>query len=668
MIIVQYEILSTIKQDPTKRRERLAPLVDQRCWADAFLIRAFEQRLLSLFDEGKLSGTIHTSIGQELIGIALARSLQTGDLVFSGHRCHGHYLARTSDVHGLMAEILGRESGICGGRGGSQHICADGFFSNGIQGGIMPVSAGLALALKLGREGKIAVVFIGDGTLGEGVVYETLNIASKWELPLAVVLEDNGYAQSTSQSQTLAGSICLRAEAFGIPAFNADIWTPERLFQTAAEAISHVRQKTRPAFLRVGTYRLMAHSKGDDYRDPNEVKRYWSMDPLVRFEEDFPDEARRFQEQAESRVSLALSRASQSPTLSHEPIDCGDEPEPCWHSTRTQTGERVADRIYSALRSNMVRDARILCIGEDIESPYGGAFKVTRDLSQLFPGRVLNTPISEGAMVGLANGLALRGYIPVVEIMFGDFLTLACDQLINHAAKFRYMYNDQARVPIIIRTPMGGKRGYGPTHSQSLEKHFLGIPDTQILALHHRYDPMLIYDRLFATVDRPVLVIENKGLYGRQVVSYRPAGFVWEHTEEDFPTSRLRPCATPDITIVCYGGMLIDVERAVERLFNEYEIVAEVLCPIELYPLRIKAILQSVERTRRLLVVEEGQLFSGFGAELLALVQEKAPGMLSRARRLGPLARPIPSSKEAELRVLPSTELVVNAAVEVIVG
>src|SRR5262249_38747417 len=156
-------------------------------------------------------------------------------------------------------------------------------------------------------------------------------------------------------------------------------------------------------------------------------------------------------------------------------------------------------------------------LGEDIEGPYGGAFKVTKSLSLEFPSRVRNTPISEAAIVGVGNGLALQGFVPVVEVMFGDFLTLAFDQLLNHASKFRYTSNAEVRGPLVVRTPMGGKRGYGATHSQSIEKHFLGMPDTQVLALHSRLDPGAVYDRLFAAIDRPTLVVENKLLYGVRV-------------------------------------------------------------------------------------------------------------------------------------------------------
>ena len=249
----------------------------------AILIRSVEQRLLELFKEGRLFGTVHTCIGQEWTGVAIAQALKNEDLIFSNHRCHGHYLAKTGDVEGLIGEIMGKQNGMCGGRGGSQHICSQHFYSNGIQGGIVPVAAGLAMAQKLSDTGLISVVFIGDGTLGEGALYETLNIASIWGLPLLVVLENNYYAQSTSQTQTLAGDILARGEAFGIKTAYANTWNPEELLEIAANCVSYVRDEGRPLFLKIDTYRLMAHSKGDDDRDPAEVKDYWTKDPIAIF-------------------------------------------------------------------------------------------------------------------------------------------------------------------------------------------------------------------------------------------------------------------------------------------------------------------------------------------------------------------------------------------------
>lgn len=633
----------------------------------AVLIRRVEQSLLDLFAQGELFGTVHTCIGQEFSGIALAEHLRNGDIVFSNHRCHGHYLALTDDVEGLIAEIMGRQTGVCGGRGGSQHLCTRGFFSNGIQGGMMPVAAGTALALKRITPGNLAVAFIGDGTLGQGVVYETFNIAAKWHLPLLVVLENNRYAQSSPQAQTLAGEIGARPAAFGIPVMHASTWDPDDLAKTAAQAVHCVRQSKGPCFLQIDTYRLMAHSKGDDTRDPQEVQQFWRRDPIAVFTESHPNESDAMDRAAKQRIQKAVESARQSPFAA--PMSSLEAPgrlsAPKWEKSNLLPRERVVKCIYEALRRNMERDPRLVLIGEDIEGSYGGAFKVTKDLSAAFPGRVLNTPISEAAIVGLGNGLALAGLLPVCEIMFGDFVTLAADQFINHAAKFRYMYNGQVEVPLVIRTPMGGKRGYGATHSQSLEKHFLGLPDTQVLAIHHRFDPGLLYDRLLATVDRPTLVIENKLLYGLQVDGHVPDGFALEHTCDPLPTIRLRPEGIPpDLTIVCYGGMLAEVERAIDTLFDQQEIVCEVICPTRLYPLDLGAILESVLKSGRLLLVEEGLGFAAFGAEVVAQIVEHAPGAVQLLARISSPTHPIPSCGPLEKDVLPGTRHVVQKAYE----
>jgi 2-oxoisovalerate dehydrogenase E1 component len=633
----------------------------------AMLIRAVEQRLLALFGEGRLFGTVHTCIGQEWTGIAVAEALREGDVVFSNHRCHGHFLARTGDVDGLIAEVMGRTSGICGGRGGSQHVCSRGFYSNGVQGGIVPVAAGMAWAARLRRDGAIAVAFIGDGTLGQGAVYETFNIASKWDLPLLIVLENNRYAQSTPQSLTLAGGIDARPAAFGIRTFAADTWHPDALLATVAEAADHVRRQSRPAFVRIDTYRLMAHSKGDDDRDPAEVRAQWETDPVTRFEADHPGIAAGLRESVTAQVEEAVRRADAVPFATAGGGLSGAAFAPVrWSTTRVTEPDRVVNRIHAALRRQLAADDRTVLLGEDIEGPYGGAFKVTKDLSREFPGRVRGTPISEAAIVGLGNGLALAGMLPVCEIMFGDFITLAADQWINHAAKFRYMYAEQVRVPLVVRTPMGGRRGYGSTHSQSLEKHFLGLPGTQVLALHHRHDPADLYGRLFATLDRPTLVVENKLLYGMKVAADPPAGFAWEQSDEPFPTTRLRPEARPDVTIVCYGGMLAEVEKAVLALFDEHEIVAEVICPQRLYPLNVAPILDAVRDSRRLLVVEEGHGFAAFGAEVVAELQERGPGLLTAVRRLAAPDHPLPSCRPLELDLLPDDRRVAAAAVEMV--
>ncbi|MCC7009034.1 MAG: pyruvate dehydrogenase [Acidobacteria bacterium] len=638
-------------------------------YAEALLIRRFEERLLQLFSEGQLFGTVHTCIGQELSGLAVARHLAPGDQVFSNHRCHGHYLARTGDVEGLLAEIMGRVTGVCGGRGGSQHICRDGFFSNGVQGGIVPIAAGLALAHQQRGLAHVVVVFIGDGTLGEGVVYETMNIASKWRLPLCIVLENNLYAQSTPQAETLAGGVLERAMAFGLHARAGSTWQPEELADVVGASLDHVRSGRGPAFVKIDTYRLMAHSKGDDDRDRAEVEAYWAKDPVALFLSQHA-QAQALDADIRDRLDRAVATARQAPFST---AGGGDVPEriadPVWVSaSRPRERARVVETLRASFDRNMARDARIVLLGEDIRSPYGGAFKVTRGLSDRHPARVLNTPISEAAIVGLGIGLAMNGLRPVCEIMFGDFLTLAADQIINHASKFPYMYNGQVQVPLIVRTPMGGKRGYGPTHSQSLEKHFLGLPQTQVLAIHHRYDPGRVYDELFDTLDRFALVIENKLLYAQRLAEHDPDGFVVEHTAERFPVTRIRSDLPPDVTVLCYGGMLVEVEQAIETVFDQEEIVAEVICPVQLYPFDCRPVVESVRASGRLLIVEEGMGFSAFGAEVVAQIVEARPGAIRHLKRLSAPPHPLPSCGPLEAALLAGPASIHSAIVEIVRG
>jgi acetoin:2,6-dichlorophenolindophenol oxidoreductase subunit alpha len=244
-------------------------------------IRRFEQRLLEMFDEGLLNGTTHACIGQEADAVAVIDLLGESDHVFSNHRCHGHYLARTGDARGLMAEIMGRPDGVCAGIGGSQHLAAPGFKSNGVQGGIVPAAAGIALAQQLDGSGAISVVFVGDGTLGEGAVYETLNLASLWRLPLLIVLEDNGWSQSTPSHVNLAGGIRARFEAFGIEVEEVDSTDIAEIRPLAARAVDRVRGGGAPRALVIHTYRLCHHSKNDDNRPPEEVQARWALDPLA---------------------------------------------------------------------------------------------------------------------------------------------------------------------------------------------------------------------------------------------------------------------------------------------------------------------------------------------------------------------------------------------------
>lgn len=631
--------------------------------AKAVLIREVETAFLRLFAEGKIHGTVHTCVGQEFSALAFAGQLREGDIVFSNHRGHGHFLAFTDDVEGLVAELLGRSGGVCAGIGSSQHLCARGFFTNGIQGGIVPCAAGHALAAKLrGHSDKIGVVFIGDGTLGEGIVYEALNLASLIGIPLLIVCEDNDVAQSTPRERAMAGDAKARAAAFGISTWSGSTADPSALMTAAADAIKIVREQQRPGFFHVKTSRLNSHSKGDDERAPDLIERLREEDLLNRLAATDAETSATFTTKARTRIDAAIALAEKQPVLAVEdylgfgtPAATGS----AWRRLEFPAGDRrLVTHLQESWTTLMAEHSEIVMIGEDILSPYGGAFKVTKGLSELHPARVLSTPISEAAITGLANGLALAGMRPVVEIMFGDFITLALDQLLNHAAKFRHMYAGKARCPMILRTPMGGGRGYGPTHSQSLEKLTAGIDTITTIALNVLIDPEPLL-RAALAMDAPVVIIENKLDYARRVTAPDLPGYVIEQSDAPFPSIRLRPEGTnADVTLVTYGGMTTAVIEAARALFTGHELLAEILVLTQIGPVDASPVIESVRAKRRLVTIEEGTPSCGIGAEIIARVVEQTPG--AQCLRIASLPVPIPSPMKLESQVIPHTSSIVR--------
>lgn len=244
-------------------------------------IRRFEEKVLELFPRGLFYGTTHTYIGQEANAVGVLNWLDKSDIVVSNHRCHGHFLAYGGSMHALAAELMGRSTGVCGGRGGSQHIQWRNFYANGILGGTIPLATGMAFALREREPGAVVFAFMGDGTLGEGVVYESLNMASLWNLPVLFICENNRYAQSTPIALNLAGDIAARFGAFGITAKHIDSTEVQQIGEETERLVSHVRKGKGPQALIIDTYRFAPHSKGDDVRDPDEIAHFQQRDPLI---------------------------------------------------------------------------------------------------------------------------------------------------------------------------------------------------------------------------------------------------------------------------------------------------------------------------------------------------------------------------------------------------
>jgi pyruvate/2-oxoglutarate/acetoin dehydrogenase E1 component len=322
----------------------------------------------------------------------------------------------------------------------------------------------------------------------------------------------------------------------------------------------------------------------------------------------------------------------------------------------------VAAAINRALHGLFESDPDVYLVGEDLLDPYGGAFKISKGLSTRWPDRVLPTPISEAAIVGVCGGMALRGLKPIAEIMFGDFICLAFDQIVNHITKFSSMYNGQVRCPVTIRTPMGGGRGYGPTHSQSLEKFLVGVPGLDVAAVSALHDIDRFYRHAVLASDRPTVIIENKLLYGQPVraaESGRIDEFAVQASEGAYTTFTLSlgGFRKADVTLITYGGMTRLAMESARHMLIEHEVFVDVVVMGSLAPVPIDEILPAVRRSRRAVTLEEGTARLGIGAEIASMLTEQLWGTLaSPVLRVAAEDAIIPAARDLEERMLPNME------------
>lgn len=636
------------------------PQLNHRVLKQLLLIRNVEQAFLDLFSQGKLNGTVHTCIGQELSAVAFAGQLKNSDFVFSNHRCHGHFIAYTGEWKKLLLELMGKKNGVCSGVGSSQHLQLNNFYSNGIQGGILPLGAGYALGNKLNKNGNIGVVYIGDGTLGEGIVYETLNFISKKQLPIVVVCENNRYAQSTPIEYNLAGSIALRAKAFGIEFRESSTCnSPYTVIDEAKETLDYVRETGKPVFHLVNTYRLKAHSKGDDDRDLEEINQYLEKDILSIIEREDKEYFDKENEKVNTQVWDFINEVINEEELTiqeyyteeKDPVNSG-------YSPLIVSDNRQIKDANDAFKE-LLANEKVVFLGEDIIDPYGGAFKVSKGLSTLYPERVIGTSISEGLIAGVSNGLALNGFKPFAEFMFGDFTALAFDQFLNHAAKVHNMYNKKITCPVVFRTPMGGKRGYGPTHSQSIEKHFIGMDTFEILALNKYQNPKIIYTYAYERI-HPTLIIENKVDYGKKPSLHLPEGYVALQSNEKLPNILIKPenSANVTLTIITYGGTSEIAVELLNEMFENCDELVQVLILSKIDPLPKSFILENLTEDMGVITMEEGIGRGTVGDTIISFIAQHKK--LKYFHTINSLDITIPSVKSLEDQVLVNKEMLLS--------
>lgn len=651
-----------------------APPVDDRVLEREMLrrmllVRAFEEALAEMNARGEVpTEAIHLSIGQEATAVGCCLALRPDDWMTTTHRGHGHMLAKGADLDGMMAEILGKATGLCGGKGGSMHVTdarVGALGANGIVGASPLVAAGAAHAERLRGSGRVAVAFLGDGATNQGMFHEAANFAAVLDLPLVLVVENNRYGEFTPlERHTRVPRLADRAAAYGMAAESVDGNDARAVHAATRRAVERARAGRGPTLLEALTYRWRGHMEGEaaSYRPEEEIREWMTRCPIRRLRQALAAEGRLgeaeaagLEREAREAVAASVSRARAAPDPGPEalPRDVfAPDPAGLW---RPPVGPAAAgrgpvreitfsDAVREALAGEMARDGRVYVLGEDVTT--GGYFAVTTGLVERFGReRVVDTPISENAIVGSAVGAAMAGMRPVAEILFSDFLTACMDPLVNQAAKLRYMSGGQYAVPLVVRTPGGAGLGMAAQHSQSLESLLAGVPGLVLVAPATPADAKGLLAAAIRS-SNPVVFFENKVLYlstgpvpeGEWLV---PLGVA----------EVKRPGR--DVTVVSVGGVLGRVLEAAGALARE-GIECEVVDVRTLVPLDLGTILWSVERTGRLVTVEDAALGHGFGSEVVARVAEAALGSLrARPRRLGGADVPIPYARGLESLAVP---------------
>ena len=645
-------------------------------------IRLFEQSVLDLFKKGDIRGTAHLYIGQEAVAAGACAALSERDYATSTHRGHGHCLAMGLDPRPMMAEILGRADGYCKGKGGSMHVAYPDLGllgADAVVGANAPIAAGAALAGRILGEDRVAVCFFGDGAANQGVLLETLNLAAVLKLPVVFVCENNLWALNTAAARTHSvPDVATRAAGFGLPGVIVDGQDAIAVYAAVRDAVARARRGDGPTLIEAKTYRFFSHSAfaAREVRPPDEVERWKACDPIdvlgkrlqaAGILTDDQVQAVRAQEEARIQDATAYGLASPRPPAEEAHTDVfAPTPHEVAHAVepgmlaagvgvRTLT---VADAINEALFEEMQRDPRTLIMGEDIGLT-GGLFGTTKRLYDTFgEGRVIDTPISEQAFTGMGVGAAIAGARPIVEIQVFDFLSLAMDQLANHAAKLRYMTGGRLSVPLLVRGAVPTGIGLAAQHSQSLEAWVAHVPGLKVVMPSTPYDAKGLVKAAIRD-GNPVVCFEKRLLYA--TTGPVPEG------EYLIPLGKAAVRRSgSQVTVVASGLAAHYALEAAETLAQE-GIDAEVIDLRTLVPLDAETIAESVKKTHRVVVANDGYRTCGFAAEVATTIMERAFDYLD-----APIVRvtcddvPIPCAANLEAEVLVGVDKIVAAVREVL--
>ncbi|MHB9035430.1 MAG: dehydrogenase E1 component subunit alpha/beta [Armatimonadota bacterium] len=691
----------------------IGPSVARMLMFDIFLINDFEHALLKLQEDGCVWGPAHTSVGQEAVAAGAIAALRKSDKVAGSHRAHHQFLAKVMNyvlpedwnpcecdlpgeayevVRKSMAEIMGLKEGYCGGRGGSmhlRHVPAGVAGTNGIVGGGIPISTGVALAEKLQHTGNIVVCFFGDGAANQGTFHESANMAAIYNLPIIYFIENNMYAVGTAATDACAiPNLADRASAYGMDGFVVDGMDPVAVYNATIQAVERIRRGGSPCIIEAKCYRRYHHAgirpgSALGYRGKDEEAEWLAREAVFTFPTKLVDagvmdesEIECLRNKAHELVSAAVDYCTEPGTPREIRAQLWPKPETVSEGLRSDGHEwecvkfseredfsefdvmRYSDAIASVTGRWFEKDDSVFVLGEEVANFGGGAYGATKGLPTKYPDRVINTPISEAGFVGMGCGAALAGMKPIVEIMFGDFALVAADQLFSQIAKTRHMYGGKTDVPLVARTRAAAGCGYGGQHSMDPVALYALFPGWRIVYPSDAFDYIGLFNTAMRSLD-PVLIIEHHSLYNQKTPV--PKGNLDYFVEFD----KARIVGEGDqVTLIAYGAMLGQCVAVREELLRQ-GVSAEVidLRTLDLPGIDYDTIGRSIKKTGMAVVVEEAPKSQSIGATIASEIMTRFFDHLD-----GPVIRvtsediPNPVSKVLEEAAIISVDEILSVA------
>ena len=626
------------------------------------LPRLIEEKMLSQLRLGKISKWF-SSFGQEAISVGVALAMEDDEFILPMHRNLGIFTGRNLPLKQLFLQFQGKKNGFTKGRDRSFHF---GTMIHHVVGMIshlgpqLGIADGIALANKLSSEQKATIVFCGDGGASEGDFHEAINVATVWDLPVIIAIENNAWGLSTpSREQFRCKQFIDKGIGYGMPtedAIQVDGNNIVEVYKAVKKAAESIRKNPRPILMEFMTFRLRGHEEasGTKYypegiieswekKDPVDNYEAWLLETGVITDSDAANIRSEIKAQINDELKEAYAEPDITPDLSFELNDVyapfsNPEIQP---ASSKKSEKRFIDAISDALKQSMQRHKKLVLMGQDI-ADYGGVFKVTDGfVAEFGKDRVRNTPLCESAIIGTGLGLSMKGWKAMVEMQFADFVTCGFNQIINNLAKLHYRWEEKADV--VIRMPTGAGMAAGPFHSQSNEAWFSHTPGLRVVYPAFPQDAKGLLCQSFEDPN-PVIFFEHKGLYRN----------ISEEVNEDFftiPFGKANVLKTGNqVSIITYG---LGVHWALDTLKKNPDISADLVDLRTLLPLDTETIYASVRKTGRAIILHEDCMTGGIGGEISALITENCFKHLDApVVRCASLDSPIPFNAELEKNFL----------------